>query len=105
MSLQTMLKLCGKMMMSLIKYEAKERPCVLQLSVCDLVCLRYKDGCEIKPSDNITLQAEGTMRRLIIRSAEISDAGSYTCQAGTNSMEFTVKIKGTRTFLIDSLVN
>uniref|UniRef100_A0A3Q3FHR9 Obscurin-like protein 1 n=1 Tax=Labrus bergylta TaxID=56723 RepID=A0A3Q3FHR9_9LABR len=44
------------------------------------ICHRYKDGCEVKPSDKITLQAEGTMRRLIIRSAETSDAGSYTCQ-------------------------
>ncbi|XP_018516550.1 obscurin-like protein 1a [Lates calcarifer] len=53
----------------------------------------YKEGCEIWPSDNITLQAEGTVRRLIIRSAEISDAGSYTCQAGNNSMEFTVNVR------------
>uniref|UniRef100_A0A8C6KEU8 Obscurin like cytoskeletal adaptor 1a n=1 Tax=Nothobranchius furzeri TaxID=105023 RepID=A0A8C6KEU8_NOTFU len=53
----------------------------------------YKDGCGIQPTDNITLQAEGTMRRLIIRSAETADAGSYTCQAGNNSMEFTVNIK------------
>uniref|UniRef100_A0AAX7TRR3 non-specific serine/threonine protein kinase n=1 Tax=Astatotilapia calliptera TaxID=8154 RepID=A0AAX7TRR3_ASTCA len=57
------------------------------------LCPRYKDGCEIKPSDNITLQAEGTMRRLIIRSAETSDAGSYTCQAGNSSMEFTVNVR------------
>ncbi|GLD63419.1 obscurin-like protein 1, partial [Lates japonicus] len=53
----------------------------------------YKEGCEIWPSDNITLQAEGTVRRLIIRSAETSDAGSYTCQAGNNSMEFTVNVR------------
>lgn len=65
----------------------------------DLLCLRYKDGCEIQPGDNITLQAEGTMRRLIIRSAEASDAGSYTCRAGNNSIDFTVNVRGTRTFL------
>ncbi|XP_029308607.1 obscurin-like protein 1a [Cottoperca gobio] len=53
----------------------------------------YKDGCEIQPTDNITLQAEGKMRRLIIRSAETSDAGSYTCQTGNNSMEFTVNVR------------
>ncbi|XP_034720666.1 obscurin-like protein 1a isoform X2 [Etheostoma cragini] len=53
----------------------------------------YKDGSEIQPTDNITLQAEGTMRRLIIRSAETSDAGSYTCQAGNNSVEFTVNVR------------
>lgn len=68
------------------------RPTVLS----DLILfLRYKDGCKIQPSDNITLQAEGTMRRLIIRSAETSDAGSYTCQAGNNTIEFTVNVRGT----------
>ncbi|XP_017282419.1 obscurin-like protein 1a isoform X2 [Kryptolebias marmoratus] len=59
----------------------------------DAEAVWFKDGCEIHPSDNITLQAEGTMRRLIIRSAETSDAGSYTCQAGSNGMEFTVNVK------------
>ncbi|XP_028325054.1 obscurin-like protein 1a [Gouania willdenowi] len=53
----------------------------------------FKDGCEIQPSENITLQAEGTMRRLIVRSAETSDAGKYTCQAGNDSMEFTVDVR------------
>nr|XP_061802683.1 obscurin-like protein 1 [Nerophis lumbriciformis] len=53
----------------------------------------YKDGCEIEPSDNITLQAEGTLRRLIIRSAKTSDAGSYRCKVENNSMEFTVNVK------------
>ncbi|XP_012714433.2 obscurin-like protein 1a isoform X1 [Fundulus heteroclitus] len=53
----------------------------------------YKDGCEIQPSDNITLQAEGTMRRLIIRSAEASDAGNYTCNSGNNSIEFIVNVR------------
>lgn len=56
---------------------------------------RYKDGCEIHHSENITLQAEGTMRRLIIRSADASDAGIYTCQAGNNSIEFSVNIRRT----------
>lgn len=73
--------------------------CYRLLNQIYLLCLRYKDGCEIQPSDNITLQAEGTMRRLIIRSAESSDAGSYTCRAGANSMEFTVNVKGRGTFL------
>ncbi|XP_037617812.1 LOW QUALITY PROTEIN: obscurin-like protein 1 [Sebastes umbrosus] len=61
------------------------------VSIDDAKVVWYKDGCEIQPSDNV--QAEGTMRRLIIRSAETSDAGSYTCQAGNNSMEFTVNVR------------
>lgn len=56
---------------------------------------RYKDGCEIHPSENVTLQADGTMRRLIIRSADTSDAGFYTCRAGNNSIEFSINIRGT----------
>lgn len=56
---------------------------------------RYKDGCEIHPSENVTLQADGTMRRLIIRSADTSDAGFYTCRAGNNCIEFSVNIRGT----------
>ncbi|XP_035533527.1 obscurin-like protein 1a [Morone saxatilis] len=66
---------------------------ICHVSTDDAEVVWYKDGCEIQPSDNITLQAEGTMRRLIIRSAETSDAGNYTCQAGNNSMEFTVNVR------------
>ncbi|XP_030006218.1 obscurin-like protein 1 [Sphaeramia orbicularis] len=66
---------------------------ICHVSRDDAEVVWYKDGHEIHPSDNITLQAEGTMRRLIIRSAETSDAGSYICQAGNNSMEFTVNIR------------
>ncbi|XP_026157888.1 obscurin-like protein 1a [Mastacembelus armatus] len=66
---------------------------ICHVSKDDAEVVWYKDGFEIEPSDNITLQAEGTMRRLIIRSAEASDAGSYTCQAGNNSVEFTVGVR------------
>ncbi|CDQ82544.1 unnamed protein product [Oncorhynchus mykiss] len=53
----------------------------------------YKDGVEVQASDNITIQTEGTMRRLIIHCAETSDAGTYSCQSGDNSLSFTVNIK------------
>ncbi|XP_046886415.1 obscurin-like protein 1a isoform X2 [Hypomesus transpacificus] len=70
-------------------------PVVLHCEVSreDATALWYKDGREVQPSENVTLQAEGTMRRLILRSAEASDAGSYTCQAGNSSMTFTVHVK------------
>ncbi|XP_061533926.1 obscurin-like protein 1a [Phycodurus eques] len=67
----------------------------------DAQVMWYKDGCEIEPSDNITLQAEGTLRRLIIRSAETSDAGSYTCQAENNSMEFSVNVREPPVMIVD----
>ncbi|XP_068165521.1 obscurin-like protein 1a [Antennarius striatus] len=86
---------------SLIPEEERQKssleldPVVLlcHISEEDAEVVWYKDGCEVQPSDNITLQAEGTMRRLIIRSAETSDAGSYTCQAGKNSLQFAVNIR------------
>ncbi|KAJ8003890.1 hypothetical protein DPEC_G00153090 [Dallia pectoralis] len=53
----------------------------------------YKDGLEVHASDNITIQTEGTLRRLIIRCAESSDAGTYRCQSGDNGLSFTVNIK------------
>nr|XP_046174560.1 obscurin-like protein 1 [Oncorhynchus gorbuscha] len=53
----------------------------------------YKNGVEVQASDNMTIQTEGTMRRLIIRCAETSDAGTYSCQSGDNSLSFTVNIK------------
>ncbi|KAM8871723.1 obscurin-like protein 1a [Synchiropus picturatus] len=66
---------------------------VCHVSSKDAAVVWYKDTTEMRPNDNITLQEEGTMRRLIIRSAEAVDAGSYTCQAGNNSIQFTVTVK------------
>nr|XP_020476185.1 obscurin-like protein 1 [Monopterus albus] len=74
---------------------------VCHVSRDDAEVVWYKDGCEIQPNNNITLQAEGTMRRLIIRSAETSDAGNYTCQAGNNSMEFTVSVKESPVMIVE----
>ena len=61
-----------------------------------LIPCRLKDGREIQPSDNFTLQAEGGLRRLIIRSAEVADAGAYTCHCGDRSVEFDVNVRGMR---------
>uniref|UniRef100_A0A8C5BIN0 Obscurin-like protein 1 n=1 Tax=Gadus morhua TaxID=8049 RepID=A0A8C5BIN0_GADMO len=64
-----------------------------QVSSADAAVVWYvllKDGREIQPSDNFTLQAEGGLRRLIIRSAEVADAGAYTCHCGDRSVEFDV---------------
>ncbi|XP_061686423.1 obscurin-like protein 1a [Syngnathoides biaculeatus] len=67
----------------------------------DAQVMWYKDGCQIEPSDNITLQTEGTLRRLIIRSVETSDAGSYTCQVENNTMEFSVNVKEPPVMIVD----
>lgn len=54
----------------------------------------YKDGTEMQPNNNITVQAEGTKRNLIIHSAQLSDTGTYTCRAGDNILIFKVNIRG-----------
>ncbi|KAL1022128.1 hypothetical protein UPYG_G00022490 [Umbra pygmaea] len=64
-----------------------------QVSRDDALTAWYKDGLEVQASDKITIQAEGTMRRLIIRCADTTDAGTYRCQSGDNGLSFTVNIK------------
>lgn len=65
-----------------------------ELSRADGVVQWYKDGTEMQPSDNVTMQAEGTKRNLTIHSAQLSDTGTYTCRAGDNILMFKVNIRG-----------
>uniref|UniRef100_A0A673GPK1 Obscurin like cytoskeletal adaptor 1b n=1 Tax=Sinocyclocheilus rhinocerous TaxID=307959 RepID=A0A673GPK1_9TELE len=65
-----------------------------ELSRPDAPAIWFKDGVAVLQSDNITILSEGTMKRLIIHSAALADAGTYTCQAGDQIMSFSVNIKG-----------
>ncbi|XP_052649262.1 obscurin-like protein 1 [Harpia harpyja] len=56
-------------------------------SVCWL-----KDGEAVPPDDVIALQAEGCVRRLLLRSAGPSDTGVYTCDAGDDAVSFVVTV-------------
>ncbi|TRY90337.1 hypothetical protein DNTS_015230 [Danionella cerebrum] len=84
-----------------LKQEEKQKsameldPVVLtcEVSRADASASWLKDGMELLQSDNLTIQSEGTLRRLIIRSAELADAGDYVCQAGGQSMNFSVNVK------------
>ncbi|XP_040912796.1 obscurin-like protein 1 isoform X2 [Toxotes jaculatrix] len=64
-----------------------------EVSRTDGVVQWYKDGTEMQPSDNVTMQAEGTKRSLTIHSAQLSDTGTYTCRAGDNVLIFKVNIR------------
>ncbi|XP_073329291.1 obscurin-like protein 1 [Pagrus major] len=64
-----------------------------EVSRADGVVQWYKDGTEMQLSDNITMQAEDTERNLTIRSAQLSDTGTYTCRAGDNVLMFKVNIR------------
>ncbi|KAG7466821.1 hypothetical protein MATL_G00146350 [Megalops atlanticus] len=70
-------------------------PLVLRCEVSrpDATALWYKDGVEMQPSSNITIQADGSMRRLIIRSTQLSDSGTYTCRAGDSALMFKVNVR------------
>uniref|UniRef100_A0A3P9LQ31 Obscurin-like protein 1 n=1 Tax=Oryzias latipes TaxID=8090 RepID=A0A3P9LQ31_ORYLA len=89
----------------LIKSSMELDPVVLLCHVSreDAEVKWHKNGQEVQPSDNITLQVEGTMRRLIIRSAERSDAGCYTCQAGKNNVVFTVNVKEPPVMIVEPI--
>ncbi|XP_044072900.1 obscurin-like protein 1 isoform X9 [Siniperca chuatsi] len=64
-----------------------------EVSRADGVVQWYKDGTEMQPRNNITMQAEGTKRNLTIHSAQLSDTGTYTCRAGDNVLMFKVNIR------------
>ncbi|XP_072253989.1 obscurin-like protein 1 [Leuresthes tenuis] len=64
-----------------------------EVSRADGIVQWYKDGTEIQPNDDVTMQAEGTKRSLTIHSAQLSDTGTYTCRAGDNILIFKVIIR------------
>ncbi|XP_028810796.1 obscurin-like protein 1a isoform X2 [Denticeps clupeoides] len=72
-----------------------------EVSRMDATVQWMKNGVEIQMGENITVQAEGKMQRLIIRAAELQDAGTYTCIAGENRAEFTVNIREPPVMIVD----
>ncbi|KAJ3584451.1 hypothetical protein NHX12_014946, partial [Muraenolepis orangiensis] len=72
-----------------------------QVSSADAEVVWLKDGRELHPSDNVLVQAEGTMRRLIVRSAEVVDAGEYVCRCGDRSVAFDVNVREPPVMIVD----
>ncbi|XP_059356451.1 obscurin-like protein 1 isoform X6 [Carassius carassius] len=64
-----------------------------QVSRSDASAQWYKDGVELKPNDNVLIEAENTIRRLIILSAQLTDSGMYTCRAGDSALTFKVNVR------------
>ncbi|XP_068561252.1 obscurin isoform X1 [Cebidichthys violaceus] len=64
-----------------------------EVSRADGVVQWYKDGTEMQPCTNITMQAEGTKRNLTVNSAQLSNTGTYTCRAGDNILMYKVNIR------------
>ncbi|KAG7252560.1 hypothetical protein CRUP_007750, partial [Coryphaenoides rupestris] len=66
-----------------------------EVSRADAPVQWYMDGVEIQGSDNVTMNADDTARILTIRSARLSDTGTYTCRAGDSALIFKVNIRVT----------
>lgn len=65
-----------------------------QVSRSDATAQWYKDGVELKSSDSVLIEAENTLRKMIILSAQLSDSGTYTCRAGDSALTFKVNVRG-----------
>ncbi|XP_041896949.1 obscurin-like protein 1 isoform X1 [Corvus kubaryi] len=63
-----------------------------QVSAPDAPVCWLKDGKAVPLDDVIAVQAEGCVRRLLLRSACLSDTGVYTCDTGDDAVSFVVTV-------------
>ncbi|XP_077436914.1 obscurin-like protein 1 isoform X5 [Vanacampus margaritifer] len=70
-------------------------PLVLECEVADstLPAQWYKDGVKLFPHKEQDIQSNGTLRRLIVPSAELAHVGQYNCETSTETVHFTVDMK------------
>ncbi|XP_056435971.1 obscurin-like protein 1 [Gadus chalcogrammus] len=64
-----------------------------EVSQADAPVQWYMDGVELQTCDNVTMRSADTARTLSIRSARLSDTGTYTCRAGDSALIFKVNIR------------
>ncbi|XDV30097.1 hypothetical protein PO909_033087 [Leuciscus waleckii] len=53
----------------------------------------YKNGVELKSMEGLHIQSEGTMRRIVIQSADFSHSGVYSCDAIDDVIRFNVEVE------------
>ncbi|KAM4608671.1 obscurin-like protein 1 [Polymixia lowei] len=53
----------------------------------------YKNGVELETIEGLHIQSEGTMRRIVIQSAEFSHSGVYCCDAIDDVIRFNVEVE------------
>uniref|UniRef100_A0A3B3DV51 Obscurin-like protein 1 n=1 Tax=Oryzias melastigma TaxID=30732 RepID=A0A3B3DV51_ORYME len=58
----------------------------------------YKNGVELQTMEGLHIQSEGTMRRIVIQSAEFSHSGVYCCDAIDDVIRFNVEVEPPVTF-------
>ncbi|XP_024244483.1 obscurin-like protein 1 isoform X2 [Oncorhynchus tshawytscha] len=70
-------------------------PIVLQCELSDptIKVYWYKDGTKLLTQSGVDIQSDGTMRTLVIQSAELSHSGVYRCETMEDGLQFTVEVK------------
>ncbi|XP_029385917.1 obscurin-like protein 1 [Echeneis naucrates] len=53
----------------------------------------YKNGMELQTMEGLHIQSEGTMRRIVIQSAEFTHSGVYCCDAIDDVIRFNVEVE------------
>ena len=59
----------------------------------------YKDGKLLTSSKNISFEAKGKTRLLVIEKVEKKDAGEYICEAGTEKLVYKLQVAGNQSTL------
>lgn len=54
----------------------------------------FKNGLEVKETDNIQLMSEGPYRRLTIVCSSVDDSGEYVCETDGDSVFFQLTVTG-----------
>nr|XP_046214272.1 obscurin-like protein 1 isoform X7 [Oncorhynchus gorbuscha] len=77
------------------KYIKSGYPIVLQCELSDptIKVYWYKDGTKLLTQSGVDIQSDGTMRTLVIQSAELSHSGVYRCETMGDGLQFTVEVK------------
>ncbi|XP_031749626.1 obscurin-like protein 1 isoform X3 [Xenopus tropicalis] len=53
----------------------------------------YKDGVEVEETEGIRLESDGKHRRLVISNAHTRDCGEFVCDAGDDSVFYTLTVR------------
>lgn len=71
-------------------------PIILQCEVSDPVAQVswFKDGVEVYCKTGLDMKREGSLRKLLIQSAKVSDSGLYSCTLTDDVVTFLVDIEG-----------
>ncbi|XP_019399214.1 PREDICTED: obscurin [Crocodylus porosus] len=79
--------------------ESLELAC--EVSVASGAVVWRKDHAEMKQDQRTAITAQGTQRKLVVKSVTQHDQGSYTCETKDDKVTFQVKVKETEEVFAD----